>query len=73
MRKQNVYDVYKRPNGFLYRVPLRGPLHAPAEFYAEETRRWLPSSHSVGGLISSKHSALVARNAAFKVGRLCSQ
>lgn len=65
MSKQNLYDVYKRPNGFLYRVPLCSPLHALAEFYAEGTGRWLLSSHKVGGLISSDGSILVARNVVF--------
>lgn len=72
MSKQIMYDVYKRPSGLLYRVPLCSPLHASAEFYAEQGNRWLPSSHTVGGLISSKHSTLVARNVVLKDG-VCSQ
>ena len=72
MSKQNIYDIYKRPNGFLYRVPLCSPLHALVEFYAEGTKRWLPSSHKVGGLITSDGSILVARNVVFK-DSVCSQ
>ena len=72
MSKQNLYDVYKRPNGLLYRVPLRSSLHKRAEFYAEHLQRWLPSGHKVGGLVSSDRSALVARNVVFK-DSVCSQ
>lgn len=72
MSKQSLYDVYKRPNGLLYRVLLHSPLHKLTEFYAEGIGRWLPSNHNVGGLISSKHSTLVARNAVFK-DSVCSQ
>nr|DAV54610.1 MAG TPA: GABARAP domain of GABA-receptor-associated protein [Caudoviricetes sp.] len=72
MSKQDIYDVYKRPNGFLYRVPLFSPLHALAEFYAEETRLWLPSSHTVGGVVMLSCSTLVARNVVFK-DSACSQ
>ncbi|QEQ50435.1 hypothetical protein [Klebsiella phage vB_KpnP_IME337] len=72
MSKQNLYDVYKRPNGLLYRVVLDGPLHKRAEFYAEHLQRWIPSGHKVGGLISSDRSTLVARNVVFE-GSLCSQ
>lgn len=66
MSKQSMYDVYKRPSGLLYRVPLCSPLHASAEFYAEKGNKWLTSSHTVGGLVSSDRSALVARNVVFK-------
>lgn len=66
MSKKNIYDVYKRPNGLLYRVPLDRPLHKRAELYAKHLQRWLTSSHKVGGLISSKHSTPVARNVVFK-------
>ena len=72
MSKQNLYDVYKRPNGLLCRVPLRSPLHKRAEFYAEHLQQWLPSGHKVGGIVSSDRSALVARNVVFK-DSVCSQ
>ncbi len=72
MSKHNIYDIYKRPNGFLYRVPLFGPLHSRAEFYHEQLRRWLPSSHKVGGLIYGDGSTLVASNVVFK-DKTCSQ
>lgn len=72
MNEQNLYDVYRRPNGLLYRVPLRRPLHKRAEFYREHLQRWIPSGHKVGGLISSDRSALVARNVVFK-DSACSQ
>ena len=72
MSKHSIYDVFKRPNGFLYRVPLYSPLHKRAEFYSEHLQRWLPSGHKVGGLISSNRSTLVARNVVFKDG-VCSQ
>lgn len=65
MSKKNIYDVYKRPNGLLYRVPLDSPLHKRAEFYAENLQRWIPSNHSVGGLVSSDRSTLVAWNVVF--------
>lgn len=66
MSKQNLYDVYKRPNGLLYRVVLDGPLHKRAEFYAEHLQRWMLSAHTVGGIITSNASTLVARNVVFK-------
>lgn len=72
MSKQIMYDVYKRPSGLLYRVPLRSPLHVSAEFYAEKGSKWLPSSHTVGGVIALRSSVLVARNVVFK-DSLCSQ
>lgn len=72
MSKHSIYDVYKRPNGFLYRAPLDSPLHKRAEFYSEHLQRWLPSGHKVGGLVSSDRSALVARNVVFK-DSVCSQ
>ncbi|URY99623.1 hypothetical protein 6993_0009 [Klebsiella phage 6993] len=72
MNKQNMYDVYKRPNGLLYRVPLDSPLHKRTEFYGEGLQEWIPSGHKVGGLISSGRSTLVARNVVFK-DNLCSQ
>lgn len=72
MSKKNLYDVYKRPNGLLYRVPLDSQLHTIAEFYAVGAGLWLPSGHKVGGLVSSDYSTLVARNVVFKDG-VCSQ
>ena len=72
MSKHNLYDVYKRPNGLLYRVALDGPLHKRAEFYAVRLQRWIPSGHKVGGLISSGRSTIVARNVVFK-DSVCSQ
>ena len=72
MSKQRIYDVYKRPNGLLYRVSLDSPLHKRAEFYAEHLQRWIASGHKVGGLVSSDRSTLVARNVLFK-GCVCSQ
>ena len=72
MSKQSVYDLFKRPNGLMYRVSLRSPLHEHAEFYHEELREWLTSAHKVGGFISSNSSVLVARNVVFK-DSVCSQ
>lgn len=66
MRKQNLYDVYKRPNGLLYRVPLDSPLHKQAELFRPDTGCWWSSAHKVGGVISSDRSTLVARNVVFK-------
>lgn len=60
------YDLYKRPNGLLYRVPLYGTLHEHAEHYSNSLQRWLQSSHTVGGIISNSTSTLVARNVVFK-------
>lgn len=65
MSKQSMYDVYKRPSGLLYRVPMHSPLYANAEFYSDKDG-WLKSAHTVGGLITSKGSTLVARNVVFK-------
>lgn len=72
MSKQNLYDVYKRPNGLLYRVPLNSPLHKQAELFRPDTSCWWPSAHKVGGVISSDRSTLVARNVVFK-DSVCSQ
>ncbi|CAK6595718.1 unknown function [Klebsiella phage vB_Kpl_K71PH129C1] len=66
MSKQNLYDVYKRPNGLLYRVSLDSPLHKQAEMFRPDTGCWWPSAHKVGGVISSDRSILVARNVVFK-------
>lgn len=66
------YDVYKRPNGFMYRVPLYSTLHERVEFYDEYLQRWTSSAHTVGGIITSNASTLVARNVVFRA-RLCSQ
>ena len=60
------YDLYKRPNGLLYRVPLYGTLNEHAEHYSNTLQRWLKSDHKVGGIISSCTSTLVARNVVFK-------
>ena len=60
------YDLYKRRNGLLYRVPLYSPLHKHAEHYSNTLQRWLQSSHTVGGIVSSGTSTLVARNVVFK-------
>lgn len=60
------YDLYKRPNGLLYRVSLRSALHEHAEHYSNTLQRWLESDHKVGGIISSCTSTLVARNVVFK-------
>ena len=66
MNKLVEYDLYKRPNGLLYRVPLYSALHEHAEYYSNFLRRWLPSDHKVVGIISSGTSTLVARNVVFK-------
>lgn len=60
------YDMYKRPNGLLYRVPLYGTLNEHAEHYSKPLQRWLQSRHTVGGIVSSDNSTLVARNVVFK-------
>lgn len=60
------YDLYKRPNGLLYRVQLRSALHEHAEHYSNALQRWLQSDHTVGGIVSSDNSTLVARNVVFK-------
>ena len=72
MSKKIIYDVYKRPNGFLYRVPRYAPLHGPSELYAEYLQRWMPSAHTVGGIITSNASTLIALNVVFK-DSVCSQ
>ncbi|QWT56597.1 hypothetical protein Kp_Pokalde_001_006 [Klebsiella phage Kp_Pokalde_001] len=66
-----MYDVYKRPSGLLYRVPIHSSLYANAEFYADKVG-WLKSTHTVGRVITSKVSTLVARNVVFK-DKACSQ
>ena len=66
MNELVAYDVYTRPNGLLYRVPLYGTLHGHAEHYSTALQRWLQSSHTVGGIVSSDNSTLVARNVVFK-------
>ena len=66
MNKLVEYDLYKRPNGLLYRVPLYGTLHEYAEHYSKPLQRWLQSSRTVGGIISSRTSTLVAHNVVFK-------
>ena len=60
------YDLYKRPNGLLYRVSLYSALNGHAEHYSNALQRWLQSSHTVGGIVSSDNSTLVARNVVFK-------
>ena len=60
------YDLYKRPNGLLYRVPLYSALHEYAEYYSNALERWVQSSHTVGGIVSSYNITLVARNVVFK-------
>lgn len=62
------YDVYKRPNGLFYRVPLDSPLHAQAEVLARTG--WVKSGHKVGGILASPRSCLKARNVVFKAS-LC--
>lgn len=66
MNKLVKYDLYKHLNGLLYRVPLHSPLHEGAEYYGEYLQKWQMSCHTVGGLISSSRSTLVARNVVFK-------
>nr|DAW27081.1 MAG TPA: hypothetical protein [Caudoviricetes sp.] len=66
------YDLYKRPNGFRYRVPLYSTLNGRAEFWSNNLKRWSRSNHKIGRLVSSEHSTLVARNVVFKDG-VCSQ
>lgn len=60
------YDVYRRPSGLLYRVPLYSGLHWRAEYYNIYLKRWMLSAHTVGGIITSNASILVARNVVFK-------
>lgn len=66
MNKRVKYDMYKHLNGLLYRVPLHSPLHEHAEHYSNSLQRWLQSAHTVGGIVSSSRSTLVARNVVFK-------
>ena len=66
------YDVYKRPNGMLYRVDLACPLHFRAEVFLSKVNLWVPSTHKIGGVLSSARSSLVARNVVFKAS-LCLQ
>ncbi|QCG76623.1 hypothetical protein [Klebsiella phage KPR2] len=66
------YDVYRRPSGLLYRVPLYSGLHWRAEHYNRYLKRWMLSAHTVGGIITSNASTLVARNVVFK-DSVCSQ
>ena len=66
MSKKNIYDVYKRTNGFMYRVSQYAPLHVQAELYAEYLQRWMPSANTVGGIIANDASTLIARNVVFK-------
>lgn len=66
------YDVYKRPNGLFYRVPLDSPLHARAEVLVRPENIWVKSGHKVGGILASPRSCLKARNVVFKAS-LCSQ
>lgn len=66
------YDVYKRPNGLFYRVPLDSPLHAQAELFDSYHSRWFESTLKVGGILASPRSCLKARNVVFKAS-LCSQ
>lgn len=66
------YDVYKRPSGLLYRVPLYSTLYVRAEFYNRYLQRWMLSAYTVGGIITSKYSTLVVRNVVFK-DKACSQ
>lgn len=72
MNELVAYDLYKRPNGLLYRVPLYAALHWRVEFYDEYLQRWTLSSYTVVGIITSNASTLVARNVVFKAS-LCSQ
>lgn len=66
------YDVYRRPSGLLYRVAIYSGLHRRAEFYNRYLKRWMLSAHTVGGIITSNVSTLVARNVVFK-DSVCSQ
>ena len=59
------YDLYKRPNGLLYRVQLHSALHEPAELLLE-VHGWWESHYTIGAVISSSTSTLVARNVVFK-------
>ena len=66
------YDVYRRQSGLLYRVPLYSGLHLRAEHYNRYLKLWVLSAHTVGGIITSNASTLVARNVVFK-DSVCSQ
>ena len=66
------YDVYKRPNGMLYRVPLDSPLHAQSEVLVRPLNIWVESSYTVGDILANPWVCLKARNVVFKAG-LCSQ
>lgn len=66
------YDVYKRPSGLFYRVPLNGPLHSKSEVFAVPSKKWVKSGLKVGDIVSSPWSYLHARNVIFK-DSLCSQ
>lgn len=66
------YDVYRRPSGLLYRVPLCSGLHWRAEHYNRYLKRWMLFTYTVGGIITSNASTLVARNVVFK-DSVCSQ
>lgn len=66
------YDVYRRQSGLLYRVPIYSGLHWRAEHYNRYLKRWMLSAHTVGGIITSNASTLVARNVVFK-DSVCSQ
>lgn len=66
------YDIYKRPNGLFYRVPLDSPLHARAEVLVKPDNIWIKSGHKVGGILTSQKSSLQARNVVFK-DKVCSQ
>lgn len=66
------YDVYKRQSGLLYRVPLYSTLHGRVEVYNRYLQKWMLSGRTVGGIITSKASTLVARNVVFK-DSVCSQ
>lgn len=64
--KRVKYDVYKYPNGLLYRVPLHSALYENVEFYTNRWRCWFLSAQTVVGVITSSESTLVARNVVFK-------
>lgn len=66
------YDVYKRPNGLFYRVPLDSPLRAQAEVLVRPLNIWVESFYTVGDFLASPWVCLTARNVVFKAS-LCSQ
>lgn len=66
------YDVYKRLNGMLYRVPLGSSLHAQAEVLVRPLNIWVESFYTVGDILASPWVCLKAHNVVFKA-RLCSQ